>query len=338
MNDFMLSIINRLTEEKGLEESSAIAYVSRLKTLNNAQLFRTLSFLRKTADILEKIKPYAFNTQKGFITAVVSVLSLVKDTPSYKKAYTFYSNWLETAKDETMKAQASQNIRTKREQDNWITWNDVISTRDTLKETISKFCDLQRVNENQYNSILHYFVLALYTYFPPRRNQDYQKCLIVHKLKDTLPKTENYLVAEDGKFVFNVYKTAKTYGTETISFKDNTEFQEALACYLKHHPLSKGRRTSVPLLVSFAGTPLTQNNSITRILNAIFGKSIGSSMLRHIYLSSKYGGSLAEMTEDSRAMSHSLNTQRGYIRNKDYVVDEEDAKAVEDALREIESS
>jgi hypothetical protein len=62
------------------------------------------------------------------------------------------------------------------------------------------------------------------------------------------------------------------------------------------------------------GEPLDKVNSITRILNRIFGKSIGSSMLRHSYISSKYAAVNEEMKEDAKNMSHSLGMQKEYIK------------------------
>jgi hypothetical protein len=37
-------------------------------------------------------------------------------------------------------------------------------------------------------------------------------------------------------------------------------------------------------------------------------------MLRHIFLSSKYGNTLEEMKEDSSAMGHSVSQQKDYIK------------------------
>jgi len=37
-------------------------------------------------------------------------------------------------------------------------------------------------------------------------------------------------------------------------------------------------------------------------------------MLRHIYLSSKYGGLVSEQKEDADAMGHSLGEQKDYIK------------------------
>jgi hypothetical protein len=68
--------------------------------------------------------------------------------------------------------------------------------------------------------------------------------------------------------------------------------------------------------VSHDGKPFAAINSITRVLNKIFGKKVGSSMLRHIFLSDKYGKTLDEQKEDSAAMGHSLNQQRDYIKQE----------------------
>jgi integrase len=62
------------------------------------------------------------------------------------------------------------------------------------------------------------------------------------------------------------------------------------------------------------GKALTAVNAITRILNKIFGKKLGSSMLRHIFLSDKYD--IKEMEEDAEAMGHSVAEQRKYLRKE----------------------
>ena len=46
----------------------------------------------------------------------------------------------------------------------------------------------------------------------------------------------------------------------------------------------------------------------------IFHKKIGASMLRHSYLSSKYGGLIKEQEKDAKLMSHNLMTQKDYIK------------------------
>ena len=60
------------------------------------------------------------------------------------------------------------------------------------------------------------------------------------------------------------------------------------------------------------------SNGLTKLLTRIFtrdlDKKISSSMLRHIYLSEKYGKELEERKKDSHNMLHSLEQQKNYIK------------------------
>jgi hypothetical protein len=57
----------------------------------------------------------------------------------------------------------------------------------------------------------------------------------------------------------------------------------------------------------------TNSNRITKSLNSIFGKKVGASMLRHIYLSNKYGKVLNEQEADANFMSHGTRMQNEYV-------------------------
>jgi hypothetical protein len=139
--------------------------------------------------------------------------------------------------------------------------------------------------------------------------------MIVPVYHEDLPESHNYLATKGGEFIFHKYKTSKKYG----EFKQNIvpELKSVITLYLKHHPLlwegRKQRKEAVPFLVFKDGEPLHQLNSITRIINSVLGKGVGSSALRHIYLTKKYGNVTKEMEEDSAAMGHSVSQQKDYI-------------------------
>jgi integrase len=142
--------------------------------------------------------------------------------------------------------------------------------------------------------------------------------VVVKKWKEDMPKDKNYLDLATSKFIFNKYKTSKKYGTQTLDIP-NTEdapLMDVIQTYLKFHPLYKATKgkEAVPFLVTADGKALTAVNAITRILNKIFGKKVGSSMLRHIFLSDKYD--IKEMEEDAEAMGHSVQEQRKYLRKE----------------------
>ena len=315
-NEFMLQLHKRLLEKtygtppRNLGETTANAYIKTLYTLNDKKPFKTLGFLKKTATIEEKLKNYAESTKKTILASIASVLSLEKDTPGYKKTYKYYYDKMMEKAADAKSADSSE--KTNKQAENWVEWNDVL---EKYKELKTKTVDSKNPDWSRLQDLL---LLGLYTEIPPRRNQDYLSMDVVRATKRTklesLPTDKNYLILR-GKvptnLIFNVYKTSKTYGQQNITIPES--LSKVIATYIKHHPLAKVKGSKqFAFLVSEDGTPLTADNAITRILNKLFGKKVGSSMLRHIYLSSKYD--IGSMTNDAEAMGHSLSQQRDYLK------------------------
>jgi hypothetical protein len=208
----------------------------------------------------------------------------------------------------TLKAQEAKNEKTPTQEANWLTWAEVQKKHEELKERVKALPE--RLTESQYNHLLEYTILSLYVLLPPRRN-DYQNMLIVKEAPEDT--TKNYLELSTNRFIFNKFKTSKREGQLIVDIP--AELFAVINTYLNHHPLLKGKHTlPQPFLVYADGRPLTATNSITRILNKIFGKSVGSSLLRHIYLG-KYSDVREEMKEDAKMMSHSVETQQNnYVK------------------------
>jgi hypothetical protein len=168
------------------------------------------------------------------------------------------------------------------------------------------------LSPSQFDKLLQFVVLSLYTDISPRRNQDYLDMYVVKKLGKDYDKNKNYYDLATNRFVFNKYKTSKKYGEQVENVP--VELQNTLKLYFQHHPGAHSKSKEFKLLVKHDGSALNTVNSITRILNKIFRKKVGASMLRHIYLSSKYGNVLKEMKEDSIGMSHSVAEPKNYIK------------------------
>jgi hypothetical protein len=135
----------------------------------------------------------------------------------------------------------------------------------------------------------------------------------VTKRSPELTPDRNYLLVTNGvptEFVFYDYKTAKAHGVQRVSIPD--PLRDRISRYLQTHPEKK--KPQFHFLVYANGSPIRSSNAMTTILNRIFGKNVGSSLLRHIYLSSKYGTVLEEQAKDSEAMAHSVAQQKDYIR------------------------
>jgi uncharacterized protein YdiU (UPF0061 family) len=185
---------------------------------------------------------------------------------------------------------------------------------------------LKKLNETQYNSLLDLVILGLFILQKPRRNKDYQEMFVIKKYKDEYGTDNNFLDLFNNNFIYNNYKTKGTYLTQSQPV--NEVLQNIISVYMKFHPLKQrlkeANNITTPFLVKYDGEALISNNSLTRRLYKIFGKKIGSSMLRKLYLTDKYGDKmkqveeiLEEMKEDAQAMGTSSETiQNNYIKKE----------------------
>jgi hypothetical protein len=314
--DFTQNLSNDLKIKKNVSDSTVQAYLRNLKKLNNDEVLKNYNFLKKVDNIVGILSKYKENTKRNFLISVVSVLSL-SDKPLLKKLHDKYYA-LMMKKNEDIKKEVKPNELTTTQEKNWMSWKDVEEKYKSLETEVDAFTLKKELSDNEYNTLLSYTILSLYVHQAPRRNKDYQIMLITNKYNVDLPKDKNYLDIDSKSFIFNDYKTASKYGTQHVKISD--ELWSALMKYFKHHPnvtvTKKGISTKAleHFLVYKDNSALDKVNSITRILNKVFGKAIGSSMLRHIYLTGKYGDVLQEQKKDALDMAHSEAMQKDYIK------------------------
>jgi hypothetical protein len=206
---------------------------------------------------------------------------------------------------------SGNNKKSDNQQANWIEQGQVMEIYEDLKSHAMPLLAKKKVNEQEWNIILDFVVLSLYVCQSPRRNKDYQLMLYVND-KNIIDNPEfNYYLPKMKKFEFNNYKTSGTYNMQEVAV--NPELADILAKYAKLHPLRKQK--NFYLLTNYKGEPLVAINAITRILNRIFGRNIGVSMLRNIYLSDKFKNPMDELNRVAREMGTSANTaQSTYIK------------------------
>ena len=295
----MLKVEDKL-KKTGLTENTAVQYVKRLVRLNEKKPFKSLTFVRKVDKIMKYMNDENFSasSKESYVAMIISILNRMP-TKANKVAKEKYEKILNDPSEYFEKK--DRTIKTQKQKDNWIEKEEVDKVVEETKSKVDSLFNMKKVNEKQYNHILDYFVLSLYTLLPPRRNTDYLKM----DLDDDKPFGWNSIITKKREMIFKRYKTSKTFGEQTISYEDNVPFIKILNLYLKHRP--KG---SPELLKKYDGTPFNQSNQITRILNRLFGKAIGSSMLRHIYLTDKYKDINEDMIKDSHDMAHSIDTQQ----------------------------
>jgi hypothetical protein len=307
----MVTLNEDLQKNRGLAESTALQYINTLKQLNDNKSYSNLGFLKKRDVIMARINSYAESTQGNILKTIVSVLTSKKDVATYKPVYNFYyERMMEASKNN--REVAESNKKNEKQEANWLAWKDVLEKREELAKTVAPILKAKVITADMWNTLLAYTILSLYTYMPPRRNQDYQDLYVVKTVKADMPKDKNYFETSTNRFVFNKYKTSKKHGTQEQKIEDNKELTDIIHSYLKIHPHRK--QAEFRFLVNSDGSALSSVNAITRILNKVFGKQVGSSMLRHIYLSDKYGDTLKEMKEDAKEMAHTVSQQKEYVK------------------------
>jgi integrase len=296
-------------KDKNITESSLKLYLNNLRRLNGGVFPKSFSFLKNVDKILEDLEKYKPNTRRSYL---ISIITTLKHDPKQKKLYNKYYEHLEKYN----KQSSSNNEKSDTQKKNWIEQSEVKEIYDNLTEEIQPLLEKKKLQPSEYEKMLRWVVLSLYTLQKPRRNADYQKCLVVKKLPVKMNLDYNYLDLDTKKWYFNNYKTKGTYKTQEMPI--NEEVMKMINSYLNFHPMKKqfkNKNAVIPLLVDYQGEPFTVNNAITRILNKIFGKKIGVSMLRNIFLTDKFGDEMKELNETSVAMGTSSSTiQNQYVK------------------------
>ena len=294
--------INKIDEalsNRQLSENSKNLYKRNLLKLNDNKEIKNFNFLKNKDEVLTKIKDLKPTTQRSYI---ISICSILRDNTKMKKTYDEYFELLKSYND-TLRV---NNEKSTTQEKNWITQEEVLKVHKTLKEDIENSLSKKRkIDKQLFKKLLNYMILSLYTLIQPRRNKDYSLMRISSNMDDT---NFNYLVIDkknNMKFILNNYKTEKKYHSVEIDIPD--DLKQVILLYLKYHPLKlelKNKEFNIPFLVE-DGKELKTSTEITKILNKIFDKKISSSMLRNIFLTSKYGDLVNELKEDTKIMGTS---------------------------------
>lgn len=199
---------------------------------------------------------------------------------------------------------------------NLISQEEVMKVYKQLKSEATPIMKLTKINKKQFQTLLDYVLLSLYVLIPPRRSMDYA-VFKIRNFDESAQSKDNYMTNFSktkkkglSSFVFNTYKNSKKMGPQILNDIPK-ELEKIIEMW-------KNFNKSDYLLINSVGNPITQSK-IAVWLNDIFGKNISTSMLRHIYLSSKYKDvNLKELKEDARALGQSDISRTLKYVDKDY--------------------
>jgi hypothetical protein len=125
-------------------------------------------------------------------------------------------------------------------------------------------------------------------FIPPRRSKDYVDFLI----KDVDREKDNYL--DKNKMIFNSYKTAKTYGQQSVDVPK--PLQQILKKWISVNPTKT-------LLFDSNMNPLSSVKLNQRINKLFDGRKVSVNQMRHTYLTNKFGHTIDQKKAIDNTMS-----------------------------------
>jgi hypothetical protein len=117
------------------------------------------------------------------------------------------------------------------------------------------------------------------------------------KVGEPIDMSFNYY--HNGKFYFNTYKTSKTYNQQILDVPK--ELVDLIQMSLKHSVFMDDY-----LLHNSVGK--VSSPELSKMISKAFGFKIGSSAIRNIYLSDKFGDKKSDLEKDSKDMGTSMAT------------------------------
>ena len=316
---FMIALHKRLVEERGNSDETAQQTIALLRRLAGNAPFTSIKFLVDVDTVVAALGP-AESTKKKQLGKIVAVLDVLKADKAnlYKGVVRRYRDLFEDKTEEVAKAVAERaGEKTETEKTKWMDWPEVEARFKLLAENVAVVADKKHLSREEWRVVQAHALLALYVLMPPRRNKDYHQMYVVRKPEQAMDTTRNYYVLAEEKMYFNTFKTAKALGPQVVDVPP--ELGEILKNLMKRTTLyteTKGNLPGgYPLVCGQSGIHLKAPNALTYLLaDALNKPGAGSNMLRHSYISHKYGGVSVEMAEDAEAMAHSVGTQATYIR------------------------
>jgi integrase len=275
-----------------LSNNSIITYTSLLKNVHN-NIFGTKTINIKNLKNTDEIINYLDKKPQNTRNTILAALYVLTEIPFYRDAM---MKQIMDIKEETEKQEPNN-----KQIMNSISQQELKDLYDKLKK---KTNILYKTGGNDFlMDIQNYIIVSLYYLIPPRRLLDYTE----FKIKNIDKNIDNYM--DKTTFVFNVYKTAKTYKKQII--KIPIKLMNIIKKWIAINPTDY-------LLFDNKFNKLNSTTMIYK-LNKIFGKNISVNALRHSYLSNKFQDTIQtnkEIKEDMSLMGSSINQQKTYIQKK----------------------
>jgi len=294
----------KIIEEKrpNLTKSSVITYVSILKNLFKKNVDKdtemNMEWFENENKILDILKDKPSKNRKTTLSALVVLVGKEKSEK--------FSKQMMEDKGIYDKSLDNQEKSAKQEK-NWVTLDEIETIFNELNDEAKHLMKKDNLKMEELQIIQNLVIVVLMSglFIVPRRLLDYA-CL---KIKNVDLK-KNYYDSKKHELVFNVYKTAKTYGEQRIKIESKILIN-LLKNWIEMNPTDY-------LLFDMNKNFLTPVK-LNQRLNRIFKKKIGCSLLKSVYYTDLYKGmpALSELKKIEEQSGNSIGVQLASYVKKD---------------------
>jgi integrase len=275
-----------------LSKSSITTYASILKNLY-LKVFKDddmdLGKFDNSEPVLSFLKDMPPNRRKTILSALV----IITDKKAYRDLMA--DDVRDYNKD------INKQEKTPAQEASWVETNQVKEVCDDLKKVADLLYKKKQMTSADLQQIQNYIIMCVLggSYISPRRSKDY----VDFKIRNIDKQKDNYM--DKGKFIFNSYKTAKTYGKQEVEIP--TQLRNIISKWIKVNPTEY-------LLFDANGGKLSAVKLNQRINKIFDGRKVSVNQLRHTFLTDKFGDTIAKKAlvadtmEDMGSSSAMLDT------------------------------
>ena len=296
-----LNLINKLIDGNPLptDAKRELLKLMNSKVFDEKLLTDKMPYLNDVEKVIKTLreKHSNDNTFTSYLIAYTVVLSHI---PSLRSDYLRITT---LAKNQTKEGQAKRDENITDEPDKIIDLSD----RQALLDNVEKL-----------TNITHKLIYALNVLIPARRLEYRFVVLTDETDAKMLQDTNNYLIIRGKwRFIFNEYKTAKSFGQQDIPIPD--DLKQILLAYIKSQKLNLG-----DLLFSLKRDKREEisepnfSSLISKVFAKIYGVEISNRFLRYSAATTATNQNLSKKDRQQLAsdMGHSLTQNLSYSKHK----------------------
>lgn len=290
-----MNIKSIIKENKpNISESSITTYNSILTNLYR-HIFGDDEYDMKEFNNTNKVINYLKDYEPKRRKTILAALVVLTDNKKYRD--------LMLSDIESAQIKSHQQEKTEKQKENFIDGAGISKIFKDLRKKANSLYKKGDLSYHEMQEIQNYIIMTLYCglYIPPRRAKDY----VEFKIDRINADTDNYI--DKNEFVFNNYKTAKTYSQQRV--KIPPPLKKIINQWIKINPTDY-------LLFDIHQNKLS-NVTLNQRIEKIVGSKMGVNGFRHTYMSEKYQPSIEndkDMKEDFKAMGSSVHQKDVYIQ------------------------